>query len=97
MTKFFNTNKIGLSIIIPVYNVENYIHTCIESAYNQDLDDNLFELIIINDGTKDNSIEVISDIVNQHNNITIINQQNQGLFEKPQKRHSLFGHDIRQR
>ncbi|WP_073206273.1 glycosyltransferase [Xylanibacter ruminicola] len=79
MTKFFNTNKIGLSIIIPVYNVENYIHTCIESAYNQDLDDNLFELIIINDGTKDNSMDVISDIVNQHNNITIINQQNQGL------------------
>lgn len=79
MTNIFNTNKIELSIIIPVYNVENYIHTCIESVYNQNLDDNLFELIIINDGTKDHSMDVIIDIVNQHNNITIINQQNQGL------------------
>ena len=43
------------------------------------MDEDCFEIIIVNDGTKDHSIEVITDIVSQHNNITIINQENQGL------------------
>ena len=68
-----------LSIIVPVYNVEKYIRPCIESIFKQGLDDADFELIIINDGTKDRSMEVIADIISQHNNITVINQENQGL------------------
>lgn len=68
-----------LSIIVPVYNVEKYIRACIKSIYKQGLDENRFELIIVNDGTKDNSMSVIADIINQHTNITIINQENQGL------------------
>ena len=68
-----------LSIIVPVYNVEKYIRSCIDSNYKQSLDDNRFEVIIVNDGTEDNSIGVIADIINQHTNITIINQENQGL------------------
>lgn len=68
-----------LSIIVPVYNVEQYIRTCIKSIFRQDLDEERFEVIIINDGTTDNSIDVIQDIINQHCNITIINQVNQGL------------------
>ena len=70
---------IHLSIIVPVYNVERYVRPCIESIYNQGLDENVFEVIIVNDGTKDRSMEVIADIIGQHNNITIINQENQGL------------------
>lgn len=68
-----------LSIIVPVYQVERYIRPCIESIFKQGLDDSRFEVIIVNDGTKDRSIEVISDIISQHNNITVINQENQGL------------------
>lgn len=68
-----------LSIIVPVYNVEKYIHSSIESIYKQGLDENRFELIIVNDGTKDNSMGVIADIINQHTNITIINQENLSL------------------
>ena len=68
-----------LSIIVPVYNVEKYIRSCIESIYKQGLDENRFELIIVNDGTNDNSMRVIADIINQHTNITIINQENHGL------------------
>ena len=68
-----------LSIIIPVYQVEKYVHQCLESVFRQDLDDKEFEVIIVNDGTKDRSMEVIQDIIDQHNNITVINQQNQGL------------------
>ena len=44
----------------------------------QGLDDEEFEIIIINDGTPDNSIGVIEDIINQHKNIKVINQENQG-------------------
>ena len=68
-----------LSIIVPVYNVEKYIRSCIESIFKQSLDENLFEVIIVNDGTKDRSMDVIADIIQQHSNITIINQDNQGL------------------
>ena len=68
-----------LSIIVPVYNVEEYIRPCIESIFRQGLDDSDFEVIIVNDGTQDRSMEVIADIISQHHNITIINQENQGL------------------
>ena len=68
-----------LSIIIPVYNVEKYIRPCIESIFKQGLDDDVFEVIIVNDGTPDHSMEMIADIISQHNNITVLNQENQGL------------------
>jgi len=68
-----------LSIIVPVYNVEQYIRTCIESIYKQGLDEDRFEVLIVNDGTKDRSMEVIQDIIAQHKNIVVINQENQGL------------------
>lgn len=68
-----------LSIIVPVYNVEKYIRPCIESILKQGLDDVDFEVIIVNDGTQDRSIEVITDIILSHNNIIVINQENQGL------------------
>ena len=68
-----------LSIIIPVYNVERYIRACLESIFKQGLDNDCFEVIIVNDGTKDRSMEVIADIISQHDNITVINQENQGL------------------
>lgn len=68
-----------LSIIVPVYNVERYILKCINSLFCQGLSDDSFEVIIINDGTKDNSMELISNVVSQHTNVRIINQKNQGL------------------
>lgn len=68
-----------LSIIVPVYNVENYIRPCIESIFNQGLDESCFEVIIVNDGTEDKSMEMIADIIKIHNTITVINQDNQGV------------------
>lgn len=68
-----------LSIVIPVYNVEKYIVKCLDSIYSQGADGSLFQVIIVNDGTKDNSIELIKDVIDQNENCTLINQQNQGL------------------
>lgn len=69
----------SLSIIIPVYNVEKYIKACLESIYAQGLADDEFEVILVNDGTPDDSMEVVEDIINQHHNIVVINQSNQGV------------------
>ena len=68
-----------LSIIIPVYNVEKYIRPCIESIFKQGLDDADYEVVIINDGTKDNSMEMIADIISKHDNIKVINQETLSL------------------
>jgi len=50
-----------------------------ESIYHQGLDEQLFEVIIVNDGSEDRSMEVIEDIISQHSNITVINQENLSL------------------
>ena len=58
-----------LSIIVPVYNVEKYIRPCVDSLYRQGLDDNTFEIVIVNDGTEDDSFCRIEDIVALNKNI----------------------------
>ena len=68
-----------LSYIVPVFNVEEFIRPCLENILQQGLDDNCYEIIIINDGTQDKSMEVIADIIKTHHNIIIIEQENQGL------------------
>lgn len=68
-----------LSIIIPIYNVEQYILKCLTSCINQNVTSNIYEIILVNDGTKDKSIEVIDDLINEYPNIILINQLNQGL------------------
>lgn len=66
-----------LSIIVPVYNVENYIRKCIKSIINQTLKD--IEIIVVNDGSTDSSIEKIVDLIEKNNNIKILNKKNGGL------------------
>lgn len=67
-----------LSIIIPVYNVEKYITTTIESIYRQELPIEEFEVVLINDGSTDNSLKIILELSSKYKNITIISQENQG-------------------
>ncbi|MCT1194036.1 glycosyltransferase [Lactococcus lactis] len=66
-----------ISIIVPTYNVEKYIRTCIESILAQTYRN--VEVIIVNDGSTDQSLAVISDLICSHHNIKVINQKNQGL------------------
>lgn len=68
-----------VSIIIPIYNVEKYIEQCFTSIYAQDISEDIFEVIAVNDGTPDNSMSIVKTIASQHKNLVIINQENQGL------------------
>ncbi|HBN06310.1 MAG TPA: hypothetical protein DD434_11075, partial [Bacteroidales bacterium] len=68
-----------LSIIIPVYNVEKYVEKCLRSCAEQDISFDEYEIIIINDGAKDNSLEIIERVAKDYNNITILSQENAGL------------------
>jgi glycosyltransferase involved in cell wall biosynthesis len=68
--------KIKVSVIIPVYNVENYIKECVESVINQTLKE--IEIIIVNDGTKDNSIKKIEKYLSD-SRVILINKENGGV------------------
>lgn len=68
-----------LSIIIPIYNVEPFIDKCLNSIYSQGFPENLFEVIAVNDGTPDNSMASVEQYAARHDNLIIVNQQNQGL------------------
>ena len=71
--------NIKISFIIPVFNVEKYIKRCILSIENQDIPREEYELIIVNDGTLDNSIEIIKLLQQQFSNIILVNKKNGGL------------------
>ena len=68
--------EIKVSIILPVYNVENYIEKCLDSLLKQSLKE--IEIIIINDGSTDNSLKKIEKY-KEDERIIIINKKNEGL------------------
>lgn len=68
-----------LSIVIPVYNVEKYLERCIKSCISQGVDNNDYELIIVNDGSTDNSLHIAERFADSTPNITLISQPNGGL------------------
>lgn len=68
-----------LSIIMPVYNVEQYLSECIESILKQDVDPNSYEMIIVNDDSPDNSLSIAESYQKEHSNIKIISQLNGGI------------------
>lgn len=69
-------NKIKVSVIVPVYNVEDYIEECIASILNQTLKE--IEIIIVNDGTKDNSMKKLEKYL-LDSRIKVVNKENGGL------------------
>ena len=68
-----------LSIIVPMYNVEPYVERCIRSLEDQDIPKGDYEIICINDGSPDNSREVVLYLQKEFNNIILIDQENQGV------------------
>lgn len=67
------------SIVIPVYNVEDYIVGALKSIYSQGLDESEFEVIVVDDGSPDNSILKVEDFMGDHKNLIIVRQENQGV------------------
>ncbi|MFC4652107.1 glycosyltransferase family 2 protein [Lactococcus nasutitermitis] len=65
-----------LSVILPAYNVEKYIKKSIQSILSQSTIN--LEIIVVNDGSTDNTLEIIKENFSQLENLTIINQTNQG-------------------
>ena len=68
-----------LSVIIPVYNVEKYIAQCLDSIVNQSIGIENIEVIIVNDATPDNSMEIVEEYASRYPSIKVINnEQNMG-------------------
>ena len=72
------TNRI-LSIIVPVYNTEKYLETCLESLLNQDIDKSMYEIICINDGSTDGSLAILQEYAKNYDNIVLIDKENEGV------------------
>ena len=66
-----------ISIIMPIYNSEKYLNRSIESIMNQTY--NNIEIILVNDGSKDNSLEICTNYQEKDNRIKLINQENKGV------------------
>jgi glycosyltransferase involved in cell wall biosynthesis len=67
-----------LSIIIPVYNAEKYLNKCLESIFQQNLKTEDFEVICINDGSTDNTGQILEEFQKKYTNIILENQENFG-------------------
>lgn len=68
---------VEISVIIPVYNVEDYLRECLDSICNQTFDD--IEIICVNDGSTDSSPEILNEYARKDSRVKIISQNNQGL------------------
>ena len=68
---------IKVSIIVPVYNVEKLLKRCLNSLVNQTLKN--IEIICVNDGSTDKSLEILKSFANKDERITVIDKQNEGL------------------
>lgn len=67
-----------ISVIVPIYQVENYIKDSITSIAQQSFRN--FEVVLVNDGSTDSSVAIAENILSAHNvNYVVINQENKGL------------------
>lgn len=72
-----NLNNPLVSIIVPVYNVQNYIEQCLASLVQQSYEN--IEIILVNDGSTDNSLAICNTFGAKDSRIKIINQDNAGV------------------
>ncbi|WP_367341847.1 glycosyltransferase family 2 protein [Limosilactobacillus sp.] len=70
-----------VTVIVPVYNQEKFLRKCLYSLVNQNFLKDDYEVLIINDGSTDGSVQICNYFENQYSNFTVFHQNNKGLFE----------------
>ena len=68
-----------VSIIVPVYNAENTLRRCVDSILNQEYTD--FELILVNDGSKDLSGEICDEYAAKDSRVKVVHKENSGVSD----------------
>lgn len=68
-----------LSFIVPVYNAETYIGECLHSLLEQDIPKEDYQIICVNDGSKDGSLSILRSFEKKHPNIVVIDKKNGGV------------------
>lgn len=68
-----------LSFIVPVYNAEAYLAECLDSLLNQDISREDYEILCVNDGSRDGSREILGRFAQTHPNILVIDKENGGV------------------
>lgn len=71
------SSNISVSVVVPVYNVEQYLDRCLQSLVSQTLDS--IEIIVVNDGSTDGSADIIRSFQSRYDNIVVIDKVNGGL------------------
>ena len=72
-----------LSIVVPTYNVEQFIGNCIESLLMQDISKEEYEILVINDGSTDESGKIASTFADKNKNVILVNQENEQIGTMP--------------
>ena len=80
--------SVKVSIIVPVYNASKYLRECLDSLINQTLKE--IEIICINDGSTDNSWEILQEYADKDDRIVLINQENQSQAAAQNKGLEIF-------
>lgn len=70
---------IDLSIVVPTYNAERYLKKCINSILNQNISQDRYEIIIVNDGSVDSSASIAREYEERYPSVRVLSQHNQGL------------------
>ncbi len=68
-----------LSIVIPCYNMERYLPECLDSLLDQNLDPSEYEVIIVNDESKDSTLKVANNYAAKHENLIVVDKKNAGV------------------
>lgn len=72
-------HEFKVSIIVPVYNVEKFLRECLDSLVNQTIDKSLMEVILVNDGSTDSSLEICREYEEKYPFIKVFSKENEGL------------------
>lgn len=71
-----------LSVIVPIYNVEKFLPRCLDSLLRQGMEDGEYEVICVNDGSRDSCVQILEEYKKKHSNVfKVITQENKGLGE----------------